>query len=40
MGMYTQPPTAVTLVIPTILWIIGRLSAVFDVISLPNNLGV
>jgi hypothetical protein len=40
MGIDTQPPTAVTLVISTILWIIGLLSAVFDVISLPNNLGV
>jgi hypothetical protein len=40
MGIDTQPPTAVTLVIAVILWIIGILAALFDVITLPNNLGI
>ncbi len=40
MGLKTQPPKSVTLIIAVILWIIGVLSTLFDVITLPNNLGL
>jgi uncharacterized membrane protein YoaT (DUF817 family) len=39
-GIKTQRPTSATLIISLILWVIGTLSTVLGVISLPNNLGV
>jgi len=38
--MNTQPPKQITLVIAIILWVIGLLSTLLDVFSLPNNLGL
>ena len=38
--MRTQPPKQITLIIAIILWVIGILSTLLDVISLPNNLGL
>ena len=39
-GFRTQAPRQVTVIIATILWIIGVANVIFGAFVLPNNLGV
>lgn len=39
-GVRTNPPTEATLLVATILWVIGFANLVLGILPLPNNLGV